>query len=116
MVGQHRGMQHVRIRQHQIRFAADSSTLGSRGVAVVNTWPNRGRQLRIAADHFQQTLELVLRQRFRWKEVQARAFGIGERGFQDRQVVAKRLAARGAGGDHEVVISRAASSAAVWCE
>ena len=50
---------------------------------------------------FQQAFELVLRQRLGGKQVE-RAAAIGNRGFQNRQVVAQRFAAGRAGDDDEI--------------
>ena len=45
---------------------------------------------------------LVLRQRLGGKQIQRPGVGIGQRRFQNRQVVAQRLAAGGAGDDDQV--------------
>ena len=57
---------------------------------------------RIVADQFEQSFELVLRQRLGGKQIERAGVRIGERRFQNRQVVAERLAAGGAGDDDEV--------------
>ena len=48
--------------EHQIRFVANPPPLGRRRVAVVDARANRGGQLGVAADEFEQALELILRE------------------------------------------------------
>ena len=105
VVGQHRSVQHVGIRQHKIGLAADAPSLRGRRVAVVNAWPNGGRQLGIAAHQIQQSLELILRQRLCREQIERSRLRVAERRLQNRQVVAKRFAARRAGGDDKVAAS-----------
>ena len=63
MIGQHGRMQHVRVRQHQIRFAANSLPLRRRRVAVIHPRPHRRAQVRVVRHQLQQPLQLILRER-----------------------------------------------------
>ena len=50
MVRQHRGVQHVRVREHEIRFAANAAALGGGRVAVVHAGANGAGQFRIVGN------------------------------------------------------------------
>jgi hypothetical protein len=64
-------VQHVGVRQYQIRFAANAATLGGGGVAIVDAGPNGGGEFGVAAGEFEQALELVLGKGFGGVEVES---------------------------------------------
>src|SRR4029079_5473528 len=91
MVRQDRGVQHIRVRQHQIRLGLDAPALRGGRIAIENTGPNPRRNVRTLAEYFEEALELILREGFGWKQIQGPRLRIGQSRFQNRQVVAERL-------------------------
>ena len=110
VVGQDRQMEHVGVRQHEVRVLPDQRPLGLRRVAVVGGRPDlrelqrRGRR---GADRARGPSSGT--GTARWPS--ARADGrLGE-----RDVVDERLPARGAGRQDHVAPARSASSPRDWC-
>ena len=95
-------MKHVGIRDDDVAGAADRSAHRGRRVAVVRVG------LQIDVDVLRETLELpelILRERFRWKDVEGARGGILRDRVDDRKVVAEGLPARRRS-DHDGVLSR----------
>ena len=93
---QHADMEHVGVRQHEIRPAANLRPPFLRRVAVVDRGAHAwNRQLAEAA-------RLVLRERLRRIEVERAALRVGGERVEYRQVERERLAGRGSGRDDDV--------------
>ncbi len=87
-------MQHVGVREDEVRAAADLRALLARRVAVVD----RGTDLLRQAEGVDRA-RLVLGERLRRVQVQRARLRIAAQDVERRQVEAQRLARRGAGGD-----------------
>jgi hypothetical protein len=61
-----------------------------------------------------QRAQLILRERLGRIEIECARRFIGENRLDDRNVVAERLAARGAGDDDHVLAARACAIASAW--
>ena len=96
VVGEDRQMEHVGVRQHEVRVLPDQRSLGLGRVAVVGGPPDL-RELQGA-----HRAELVARERFRREQIQGRRFGDGDGGLRERDVVHQGLSARGAGREDHV--------------
>ena len=96
VIGQQRQVQHVGVREHQVRVLADQRALALRGIAVVD---RRAHLRQLERAH---RAQLVARQRLRREQEQRRRLRRGERGLGGRDLIDERLAARGAGGEHDV--------------
>ena len=92
MVRKDRGVQHVGIRQHQVRLGLDSPPLGGGRVAVEHTGFDPLGKPRIFGEQLGKVLELILGERLGRKKIERSRRGVGQRRFEDWQVVAKRLA------------------------
>ena len=89
-------VEHVGVREHEVRPAADlAPPLGGR-VAVVDRRADRGDAERA------ERARLVLRERLRRVEVEGACVPVGGERVEDRQVEGKRLARCGARGDDDV--------------
>ena len=99
VVGQDPGMEHVRVRQDEVRAGADGATRVLRRIAVVGEHP----ELRQLLGELLELGELVLRERLRGKQIQNASVRLVQQRLQDRQVVAERLAGRGRCHDDNVV-------------
>ena len=98
-------MEHVGVRQHEVRVLADQRPLGLGRVAVVDGRPDL-RQLQLA-----DLAQLVARERLRREQVQGGRFRYGDRRFREREVVDEGLPARRAGRDDHVRARSGASRA-----
>ena len=94
VVGQHADVQHVRVREDQVRAAADLRALLARRVAVVDRRP----QLLVQPEAVQRA-RLVLRERLRRIEVERAGVRVGEQRLERRELEAERLAGGGPGRD-----------------
>jgi hypothetical protein len=97
VIRQDRQVQHVRVREHEVRVPPDQRALRLGCVAVVG----RGTDLReLQLPHGS---ELIARERLRREEVDGGRFGRGDRGFREGDVVHEGLPAGGAGREDRVV-------------
>jgi hypothetical protein len=97
VVGEHANVEHVRVRQDDVRPLADLPALVGRRVAVVDGGPDARRaELREAA-------RLVLRERLRRIEVERAELRLARERVEHRQVERERLAGRSAGRDDDVL-------------
>ena len=96
VVGEHAHVEHVGVREDQVRAAADRGALLLRRVAVVD---RVAQELRAQA---RQRARLVLGERLRRVEVERARAGIARERVEHRQVEGERLAAGRAGGDDRV--------------
>ena len=95
-------MEHVGVRDHDVRARADRLARVLRRVAVVGEGADVGPD---RLDHRVQLGQLVLGQRLRREQVERPRVGVLEDAVEDRQVVAERLA-RGGRRDHDHVLAR----------
>ena len=93
---QDRGVEHVRVRQDQIRVAADEGTFGLRRVAVVDGRADLG-ELQLA-----DLPQLVARERLRREQVQGGPLLVGDGGAREREVVHEGLPRGRSGREHHV--------------
>ena len=101
MVGQHPHVEHVRVREDQVRAAADGGALLLRGVAVVD---RLAQELQAEA---RQAACLVLGERLGRVQVQSARAGIAGERVEHREVERQRLAAgRGRGHDRVAAAGR----------
>ena len=98
MVRKDADVQHVRVREHHPRGAADRRPLAPRGIAVIR----RGPQVRIER-RVPELAELILRQRLRGKEIERPRRLPLQHPLDHRHVVAERLAAGRRGDDRDIV-------------
>ena len=100
VVGQDADVEHVRVREHEVRPLADlPAPLGLR-VAVVDRRPD-ARHLQVG-----ERAELVLGERLRRVEVDRALLRLGGERVENREVEGERLPARRAGDDGDVLASR----------
>jgi hypothetical protein len=100
VVRQHPDMEHVRVREDQVRARPDRPSLLARGVAVVD---------RVAKERRPELRELpglVLGQRLGGVEVERPRAAIRRQRVQDREVESERLPARRARGDDHMPLHR----------
>ena len=100
VVRQNADVEHVRVREDQVRALPNRAPLLARRVAVVD-----GLAQVLAAGARRKAREaagLVLRERLRRVEVEGARGHVARQGVEDRQVERERLAARGARGDDGV--------------
>ena len=94
VVGQDPDVEHVGVREHEVRSPADGQALLAPGVAVVDRRAHLlGQPERV------QRARLVLRERLGRVEVERACLGVGAQHLERGQVEAQRLAARRPGGD-----------------
>jgi hypothetical protein len=101
VVRQHADVQHVRVREDQVRAVADRAPLLARGVAVVDRVPEE------ALADARERARLVLRERLRRVEVERAGARVVREHVEHGEVEGERLAARGAAGDDRVPALRA---------
>ena len=101
VVGEDPDVQHVRVRQDDVRPLADRRALLARRVAVVD----RRADLLVQAERVQRA-RLVLRERLRRVEVERARRRLLEQVRERRQVEAHGFPGSGAGGDDEVALHR----------
>ncbi len=94
---EHADVEHVRVREDEVRPLADLPPLLVRCVAVVD------RRLHLRDRERCEGARLVLRERLRRIEVDRAALRVGGERIEDRQVERERLAGRGSGRDDHVV-------------
>ena len=63
MIGQHRRVEHVGVREHKIGLTANAAALGGRRVSVVDAGANRSCEILVTTYEVQQALELILCER-----------------------------------------------------
>ena len=95
-------MEHVGVREDEVRAPADRGALVARRVAVVD----RGTHA-LAQPELGDRARLVLRQRLRRVQVDRARLGVAAEHVERRQVEAQRLARRGAGRDDRRAVPRA---------
>ena len=96
VVGQHRGVEHVGVRDQRVRRLPDRTALRDRGVAVVDRRPHAGRSEAV------QGAELILCERLRRVEVERPPSRVLRERVDDGQVERERLPRRRPGGDDHV--------------
>ena len=89
-------MQHLRVREHDVRVLAGPGPVVGRSVAVVGHRAQAGDEPRA------QRPELVLGERLGREHEQRGVRLVAHDGVDDRELVAERLPGRGAGGDDDV--------------
>ena len=94
---EHADVEHVRVREDEVRPLAHLPPLLARCVAVVD------RRLHLRDRERREGARLVLRERLRRIEVDRAALRVGSERIEDRQVERERLAGRGSGGDDHVL-------------
>jgi hypothetical protein len=83
-------VQHVGIGQDEVGAVAQGAALAARRVAVISA----ALKVHVARVlQTQQTTQLILRESFRWVEIERFGARFGEAFFQNRQVVAQRFTA-----------------------
>jgi hypothetical protein len=102
VVREHAGVQHVRVRQHDVAAVADQRPPAGWRVTVVDVDLELDRQ---AAAECAELGQLILGQRLGREEVERAARGLLQESLQDGQVVAERLPARGRRDDDEVLLA-----------
>ena len=96
--GEDAHVQHLGVGEHDVGVRADPRALVGGGVAVV------GRGDEVGHQPLAEAAELILRERLGGEHQQRRVAAAGDDRVDDRQLVAERLARRGAGGDDDVAI------------
>ena len=94
--GEDAHVQHLGVGQHDVGVRADPRPFVGGGVAVV------GRGDEVGHQPLAEAAELVLRERLGGEHQQRGVATAGDDRVDDRQLVAERLARRGAGGDDDV--------------
>jgi hypothetical protein len=96
VVRQHAHVQHVRVRQDQVRALTDRAALLARGVAVVD------RVAQVLPANAREPTRLVLRERLGGVEVEGARSDVARQRVEHGQVEGERLAAGGARGHDRV--------------
>ena len=99
VMGQHPGVQHVRVGDHDVAGLTNRLASADRCVAVIGVGLEVDLHL---ADEAVQLGQLVLGQRFGGKQIQGACFRIAEHRLEDGQVVAGGLAGGRRGDNHQV--------------
>ena len=95
-------VQHVGVREDEVPLLPELPPGRDAGVAVVHAGPHvRPQRAGARVEQPPERLELVLRQRLGRKEIQRVRARISGQGLDHRQRVGERLAARGAGDEHD---------------
>ena len=108
-MGQDAEVEHVRVGEDRVRPRPHLASLVDRRVAVVDRRTHAGNAERGEA------ARLVLRERLRRIEVERTRLRVAGDRVEHREVERERLAARGAGGDGDVLPACAAAHASAWC-
>ena len=97
-------VEHVRVRDDDVRPGADAAPGIARGVPVVDVGPNAlPGEVPQFPDQAEDFLLLVLREGLGGEEVERAGVGLRENPAEDRRVVAKRLAGSGRGDRRDVL-------------
>ena len=100
VMGQHPGMQHVRVGQHDVGALPDGLAGILRRIAVVREGANAASH---AGNQALQLIELVFGKRFGREQVERAGLGVFRQRVQDRQVVTECLPARRRRGNDDVL-------------
>ena len=103
VIGQDSLVQHVGVCHDHVGFAAQPAPGRHGRVAVIGAAPDQLRELWLRLRQSAQPSHLILRQRLCGKEVERLRVRLAQQRFEDREVVAQRLAAGRAGDDRGVL-------------
>ena len=101
VVGEDPDVEHVGVREDEVRAPPDLRALGARRVAVVDRRPHA-----VAQSQLGDRARLVLRERLRRVQVERAGLRVAAQDVERRQVEAQRLAGRGAGRDDRRAVPR----------